>query len=335
MTHRNQLAWLISGISTLGSGCTLQDTTGDLHSVAGAAGATSTQTATGGSSNSTVAPATMPSSGGAGGAALGGTGGVSSTLTLAVDNPSGDCGMHYFASHGTNYPWLPDCNLPLKRHYYRLLLNPDGSVNIHPGLPWDLIAAACDDATSPIHSEALHTGSCNDGSEGSLSVVEAMNLVHYLNQQLRFSPDAANQVTPQLIYEDITKDGVDLCLSYAEARSGSLGPICQTLLAWHDTTPPTLTLSQAQATELAQYLNQLYGVDGAEPVSTSCSSDSGKLRSNQLPECPCDGGGTPKNACSQLGLRCTYFQCTTCSCVETLTDGALPTLTWDCLMCPF
>jgi hypothetical protein len=289
----------------------------------------------GGSNNATTRSSTNTNSVEVGGAAVGGTGGVSSTLPLEVDNPSGDCGMHYFTSHGTEYAWLPDCQLPIKRHYYRLLLGVDGSTGIYPSLPWADFEAACVDPASPLHTAALHTASCNDGSEWSLSVAEGMTLVHYLNQQLRFSVDANNQVRPDLIYDDDTKDGVDLCLTNAEARNGKLASTCQTLLAWHDVTPPTLTLTQEQATQLAQHLNGLYGVDGALLVNETCTSGSPALKAYHLPECPkCMGGGSPTNACSQLGLRCTYNPCDTCTCAETVTSGTVPTLAWNCAYCP-
>jgi hypothetical protein len=339
MTYRNQLTWLACGVATLSSGlgCTLQDTTGDLHSAAGAAGMTQpgTQTAMGG--NATTLSSTNTSAAEVGGAAaVGATGGVSSTLPLEVANPSGDCGMHYFS----DYRWLPDCNLPIKRSYYRLLLTMEGIPMIHPELPAETILAACDDSTSPIRTEATHTGICREGENvPRLTVTEGMTLVHYLNQQLRFSVGALNSVVPEPIYErdamyGDTNDGVDICMTFAEARSGILAPVCQTILAWHDTRRPTLSLSQEQATQLAQYLNRLYGVDGAAPVSDTCTVDT--LKDFHVPECPrCLGGGSETNACSLLGLRCTYNMCDTCSCVETLTSGGVPALVWDCAFCLF
>jgi hypothetical protein len=188
-----------------------------------------------------------------------------------LPNPSGTCGSRtdggragYHAPGDTQ--WLPDCQAPLRREYWRvfsedgkigyIIPRPDGAPELSPvcGDPGhelrDLVLkhALCEAASSPAAVEAVN----------SIPAADALRLTRFLHGKLKFlTTQTGLGIQPFPIPGDI----VDACGIRGGSASADLRAICERerdrLRSGHDI---GFTYTGPGAVELVERLNELYGI---------------------------------------------------------------------------
>jgi hypothetical protein len=193
-----------------------------------------------------------------------------------VENPSGSCGTRTDGARaGYQAPspddvWVPDCQAPLLREYWRVFApkgapggtgyvipRPDGASQLRP---------VCDDAGHPLRAVVDRYGLCQVASSpaqvdevNSMTIGDALHVTHFLHTQLVFAVDtSALGIAPFPVPSDI----IDACdLASASPPSSDLELICQ---RERDRLASGFAIGFSYtgpgAAELVSRLNQLYGV---------------------------------------------------------------------------
>ena len=198
----------------------------------------------------------------------------------ATANSTGDCAVSgsgdidCYSVAGPDARWIPDCNHPRQRYYWRTFAEPvgDGTRNSPTAsmMPrpdgMGLVFGICDGEDPVLASlfDQNHLckeilGSAEVDALNAMPLADALTISHALHQRLVFSPYAHPQggwdITPFALPEDL-RDAcpatgnpsiIDRCNSYLDVVCGN------TSIGVH------LGLSEAEANELASALNQLYG----------------------------------------------------------------------------
>lgn len=208
-----------------------------------------------------------------------------------VENPSGDCETPdngdragYHASAGT--VWVPDCQNPLAREYWRvfavdsehaaMIPRPDGAEGLAP---------ACADAGHPLHAIVERYGLCHAAASSAevelvnaMAIGDALQVARELQRQLRFTHrgDLAPFAPPT--------DILDAC-ALRPQESAALREMCEReqkrLESGNDI---GFDYAGIGGVELAQRLNEIYGIpasgaldcvqyaDGVCDAAAQCSS---------------------------------------------------------------
>jgi hypothetical protein len=209
---------------------------------------------------------------------------VSAMLTLAcgsngtrspqqaspIVNPSGNCQASgdgsragYHSAAGST--WLPDCENPLRREYWRVFAQTKDSAYVIPrpdGAPE--LAPACNapdhELGQIVQRQALcHSAESSEQVErvNDIPPADALALTRFLHGKLRFTAGGGIGVTPHPLPTDI----LDACALHPAAASADLRSICdrerERLESGHDI---GFSYVGPGAIELAALLNELYGV---------------------------------------------------------------------------
>jgi len=181
-----------------------------------------------------------------------------------VINPTGSCGTRPDPGRvgygGGGATWVPDCQAPLLREYWRVdtmdgitaytLPRMDGAPAFQP---------ACADDTDALHELVTRYDLCAPAQSeqqvnivNSLALADALQLTHYLHLHLQFVSDGAS-IAPF----PITADILDACALHA--NTPELQALCD---RERDNLEDPLGLSYSGpgAIELAARLNELYGI---------------------------------------------------------------------------
>ncbi len=171
---------------------------------------------------------------------------------------------------GYHYPgddiWLPECENPLAREYWRVFLQSEKSAYIIPrpdGAPE--LQPVCADEGHPLRGLIDHYLLCSAATSASqldkvnnMLPEDALQLAHYLHVQLRFRiKDDGAGITPFPMPADI----IAACDLHPQINSVDLGELCDRersrLESGHDI---GYIYSGDAAIELVELLNELYGV---------------------------------------------------------------------------
>jgi len=182
----------------------------------------------------------------------------------AVVNPTGACGTRPDPGRvgygGGGAIWVPDCQAPLLREYWRVdtmdgitaytLPRMDGTTDFQP---------ACADAADGLHDLVTRYDLCAPASDpaqvnliNTMALPDALTLTHYLHQRLKFVSDGTT-FTPF----PITADILDACALHA--NTPELQAMCDRESA-NLQNPVGLSYMGQAAVELAARLNELYGI---------------------------------------------------------------------------
>jgi hypothetical protein len=191
---------------------------------------------------------------------------------MHVDNPTGDCSAPNDGSRsGYHAPekddvWVPDCESPLSREYYRVFATgpdsayviprPDGSPYLSP------VCANPQHALRALADRYTLCGAVDVELVNSMKVDDALSLTHFLHQSLVFVASEQG-VTPGALSSDI----LDACESDPAFRSGPLAERCEFEIeakrsGRRDEIGWIHTGEQAEA--LAEKMNELYGISPAD-----------------------------------------------------------------------
>lgn len=207
-----------------------------------------------------------------------------------IQNPTGSCSAPDDGSRpGYHYPmesqWIPDCQNPLNREYWRVFVDANGRVSISPRVSSDINAPfpspfqpVCQDPDHDLaplvqaYALCSPTLSAEDlALQEQMSVTEALLLTHFLHQELYFEVSRYDLSTEE-VFEAITprpipSDILDACDLYPDQNSPELSLICE----WEreqveraDNGYPSSLIGYnyggPEGIELAHRLNQLYGI---------------------------------------------------------------------------
>jgi len=162
--------------------------------------------------------------------------------------------------------WVPDCQNPLLREYWRVFSSDGVSAYAIPrpdGAPE--LGVPCADPQAELHSlvdryELCATAGAADPSViNNIQLSDALRITHYLHTQLKFvvSSQYFLGIQPFAIPADV----VDACALDGGSNSTDLESICQYVrdYALKGVEAP-FTSTDAGTSELAMRLNQLYGI---------------------------------------------------------------------------
>jgi hypothetical protein len=185
-----------------------------------------------------------------------------------IANPTGSCEApndgFRFAYHapGDDSTWLPDCQNPLQREYWRVFAVSAASAYTIPRLDGEpRLQPACTDAAHPMAALVSLYGLCASATNeaevrrvNDMAPVDALALTHFLHGELRFTvPSGGVAVDPWPIPSDV----LDVCSQRSGAVSSELNDNCDRIRKGFDT---GYMLSETSAVELAVGLNSLYGI---------------------------------------------------------------------------
>jgi hypothetical protein len=187
-------------------------------------------------------------------------------------NPSGPCQpMGNGARAGYHAPtdsrWLPDCQNPLAREYYRVFTTSASSAYLMPRPDGDpLLQPVCSDPQHELHALVERQALCSAAeSEAAVAQVnnippaDALRIAHYLHSQLkwRFVERSGPSITPHPLPSDI----VDACVIDAKANSAEFESLCK---RERDRLASGIDIgffyNGPGGVELVARLNQLYGI---------------------------------------------------------------------------
>lgn len=191
--------------------------------------------------------------------------------SVTIENPTGDCvapdsGGRAGYHHPGDTQWLPDCNNPLAREYWRvfattpdtayLMPRPDGYVGLQP---------ACTNEAHPLHEVVVHHSLCKPASSpaevariNAIHPRDALAIAHELHTSLRFvTTDDGLGIAPFPMPSDI----LDACELHSNDELPELEAMCEReadrLASGHDI---GFTYEGPGAIELVKRLNELYGI---------------------------------------------------------------------------
>jgi hypothetical protein len=274
----------------------------------------------------------------------GGTPGTADANPVAPDgratitNPTGTCvapdsgtraGYSYVPPGDT---WLPDCKNPLKREYYRVFTQSDGSAYVipRPDGAYEL-ALPCNEPPHPLTALVQKYSLCETASDlateeriNHMTPADALMLTHYMNSVLIFEAQESVPNTNPMTFVvrpfPIPSDVVDACALRPMELSLDLATDCAAERAAIDSGLESPTFSTT-AGELATLLNGLYGVGGCvlpDQAGRQCTQ--------------CGGGG-----CSKVETVCTRPCTTSADCIGS--SAGSDCIAGDCrapsTFCPF
>jgi hypothetical protein len=191
---------------------------------------------------------------------------------LAITNPTGTCkAPDDGARAGYHAPgddvWLLDCKNVLAREYWRVFAQTETSAYVIPRPDGAReLAPVCSDTAHELHALVVKYALCEAASSpaaldiiNDMAPVDALAITHFLHTQLKFVA-GAQTIDPFPIPTDI----LDACKLHPEQNSPELVAICdreQDRLDSGETIG--FTYEGPGAVELAQRLNELYGIPSA------------------------------------------------------------------------
>ena len=188
-----------------------------------------------------------------------------------IPNPSGTCRAPddgaragYHSPQGSD--WLPDCQNPLRREYWRVFAKSRTSAYTIPRLDGHpLLAPACSDAQHEVAPLVTRYALCAPAMSSqdvalvnNMAPEDAQQLTRFLHRRLRFEVGTAVLgITPAPIPTDI----LDACALHPDQNSPDLTAMCNRerdrLRSGNDI---GFAYAGPGAMELAQRLNELYGI---------------------------------------------------------------------------
>ena len=196
--------------------------------------------------------------------------------TSTAENPTGACTAPsdgsragYHAANGLQ--WLPHCQNPLKREYWRVFVGNANTAATIPRLDGDpLLMPVCGDAQHKLHPLVKKYRLCQPASDQeTVEVVnamlpdEALALTLFLHSQLRFRAvegKGSLNIAPYAIPSDV----VDACKLRKDTQSSALIAVCEAVRASIKNGWEKSTGYGAAVPELVERLNELYGITVAE-----------------------------------------------------------------------
>ncbi len=209
---------------------------------------------------------------------------------LQVHNPTGSClapdsGVRVGYHYPLDSQWIPDCQNPLSREYWRVFVTSEGEVYTSPRIdaeinspfqsPFQPICQDPNHELAPIVEDYRLCAPMVSATDLALlpqmSLSEALTLTHFLHQQLRFEVrtvdlsevDSFETLTPWPIPSDI----VAACELDPDLNSPELSQRCEQektrLQRIEEGYPADLAGRRYEGPvgiELAHRLNQLYGI---------------------------------------------------------------------------
>lgn len=193
-----------------------------------------------------------------------------------VANPTGNCEASsdgsrsgYHAADG--YQWLPHCQNPLKREYWRVFARDERSAATIPRVDGEpLLAPACADPQHTLHALVAKYRLCSPAADGqTVAVVNAMLpedalvITFFLHTQLRFKAverKGGMDITPYAIPSDV----LDACKLRRDMQSAALATACEEVRNNTKNGYDEGVKYDTAAPELADRLNDLYGIQRAD-----------------------------------------------------------------------
>ena len=198
---------------------------------------------------------------------------ASGSSALSVTNPTGSCkapddgGRRGYHSPGAGAVWLPDCQGPLEREYWRVFAVSNTSAYIIPqpaGAPE--FAAVCGDSEHELHSLVEKYALCQLLTSETLPIAndidpaDALALTHYLHTVLLFEVVQVG-IDPYPFATDI----IDACNLHPDANSPAFVELCEREQARLDSGHLIgFTYEDPANAELVARLNELYGIEACE-----------------------------------------------------------------------
>lgn len=190
---------------------------------------------------------------------------------IIIENPTGDCaapdsGARAYYHDPGDTKWLPDCQNPLAREYWRVFAKTAESAYLIPradGAPG--LQPACADEDHPLHSIVKKYPLCEMASSraevdrvNSLPPADALAIAHELHRSLRFVvTDEGMGIAPFPMPSDI----MDVCELHSNADNPELQELCEEetarLQSGYDI---GFSYSGPGAVALVERLNELYQI---------------------------------------------------------------------------
>ena len=190
---------------------------------------------------------------------------------MNVENPTGDCvapdsGARAGYHDPGNTQWLPDCNNPLKREYWRVFATTAETAYIMPRPDGDPgLEAACTNREHPLYAIVQYYALCRPASSpeavariNAIYPADALAVTHELHTKLRFevTKDGVG-IAPSPIPSDV----IDACELRSNEDQPELAAICQREKERIETGQDIgFRYEGAGAEELVRRLNELYGI---------------------------------------------------------------------------
>jgi hypothetical protein len=188
-----------------------------------------------------------------------------------IANPTGSCtapgdgGRAGYHAPGDS-TWLPDCQNPLRREYWRVFAVTAASAYTIPRIDGEpRLQPACADATHALASLVQRYGLCASAMSqeevqrvNDMAPIDALTLTHFLHGQLRFTTvDTVLGIDPWPIPSDI----IDACGLQPGANSAELTTLCERVRAGLQGGFETAYgYPGPGGVELVARLNELYGI---------------------------------------------------------------------------
>jgi hypothetical protein len=191
-------------------------------------------------------------------------------IARSVTNASGTCTVvgdgtrpEHDASGST---WVPDCQNPLRREYYRIYQQSPTSAYTIPRLDGaPMLAPACTDANHPLAPLLRKYELCAEATTteqvdriNHMAPADALQITHFLHMNLRFAASTeAHQIVPYAFGSDI----IAACDLHPAQNSSALNVFCNRERELARTGIGVGTTTEGPgAVELALRLNELYGI---------------------------------------------------------------------------
>lgn len=275
-------------------------------------------------------------------------------------NPTGSCVADGSGARlGARTPeegdvWLPDCDNPLSREYWRVFLRPSGTAYVipDPSAAPQYYSGACGDMQHPLFEIVGRYSFCDlthpDAAQliDNMTPGDALAVAHYSHENLTFTCNL-----PAFFLEDV----VDACELSTEDDAPELGAICDDARARYASgvdagATDWLPCDGQAGADLGYLLNQLYGTGATRitlpiapelcdlPVDTAgCSStESRYFYDPRAAECVL----RPFGSCGATVMDFSNFEACTSACIRRVqhcsrcepTAGCDDTI--DCSVCP-
>jgi hypothetical protein len=204
-------------------------------------------------------------------AACAGSNGKDQQPAGEIANPSGGCSAPdtgsragYHSADGST--WLPDCNNPLSREYWRVFAESPDSAYVIPR-PDGAVATICADASHELFELLDGRGLCGDqGADfveriNHLPLEDALTLTHHLHSTLKFEALKTDGKTTGIAPYPLPSDIVDACALDFSSNSAELEALCQRERERLESGQAIgFSYEGPGADELVLKLNELYGI---------------------------------------------------------------------------